>query len=314
MPKVSDADFIQLVETHGPTKAAGKMGLNVRGVFERRARLEAKLGRQIKAPDYQGVNTRHAIHHPNWLTLDLPNGIALAGGDAHYWPNRISTAHRAFCHFAKELQPKAIFDTGDSVDGAQISRHAPIGWENRPTVEAELEATKERKLEVERAAPNAKRYWCLGNHDSRFETRLATVAPEYARIHGFHLKDHMPYWRPCWAVLVNDDVVIKHRLKGGVHATHNNTLSSGKSIFTGHLHSLKVTPYSDYNGTRFGGDCGTLADPYGPQFEDYTEQSPLNWRSGFLVLTFHKGKLLWPEVVHVIGEGEVEFRGKVIRV
>ncbi|HYF35731.1 MAG TPA: hypothetical protein VD994_10605, partial [Prosthecobacter sp.] len=112
MPKVSDADFIQLVETHGPTKAAGKMGLNVRGVFERRARLEAKLGRQIKAPDYQGVNTRHAIHHPNWLTLDLPNGIALAGGDAHYWPNRISTAHRAFCHFAKELQPKAIFDTG----------------------------------------------------------------------------------------------------------------------------------------------------------------------------------------------------------
>jgi hypothetical protein len=77
-----------------------------------------------------------------------------------------------------------------------------------------------------------------------------------------------------------------------------------------------VTPWTDYNGTRFGVDCGTMADPFGPQFRDYMEDNPRNWRSGFAIITFHKGKMLWPEVVHVINEddGLVEFRGKVYKV
>jgi hypothetical protein len=108
--------------------------------------------------------------------------------------------------------------------------------------------------------------------------------------------------------------VIKHRWHNGVHAVYNNTLKSGKSIVTGHLHSLKVTPYSDYTGTRFGVDCGTLAEPQGPQFGDYLEQNPTNWRSGFIVLTMHKGRLLWPEIVNVLEQGVIEFRGKVIKV
>jgi hypothetical protein len=87
-------------------------------------------------------------------------------------------------------------------------------------------------------------------------------------------------------------------------------------MVTGHLHSLKVTPYDDYNGTRWGVDTGTLAAKEGEQFVDYTEDNPRNWRSGFAVLTFHKGRLLWPEVVNVRDEeaGEVEFRGRTYAV
>jgi hypothetical protein len=106
---------------------------------------------------------------------------------------------------------------------------------------------------------------------------------------------------------------VKHRYKGGVHATHNNTASSGKSIVTGHLHSLKVTPYADYNGNRFGVDTGTLAEPNGPQFE-YGEENPQNHRSGFAILTLENGKLLWPELVHKWDHGRVEFRGEIIDV
>jgi len=57
-----------------------------------------------------------------------------------------------------------------------------------------------------------------------------------------------------------------------------------------------------------------IGKPWGSQAVNYTEDNPLDWRSGFVVLTFHKGRLLWPEVVHVIEEGKVEFRGKVIEV
>ena len=113
---------------------------------------------------------------------------------------------------------------------------------------------------------------------------------------------------------INDDVVIKHRFKGGIHAPHNNTMWAGKTIVTGHLHQLKVTPISDYNGRRYGVDSGTLADPYGPQFESYTEQNPLNWASGFCVLTFRSGELMPPELVTVLRSGVVAFRGELINV
>lgn len=252
--------------------------------------------------------------YPHRAILTIDDGVVLVGSDAHYWPGLISTAHRAFVRACRLLQPKAVILNGDMLDGATISRHPPIGWEQRPTLVDEIETVKERLAEIESAAPNARKIWTLGNHDGRFETRLATVAPEYAKLHGVHLKDHFPTWGAAWSCWINDDVVVKHRFKGGVHAAHNNALHAGKTMVTGHMHSLKVTPFTDYQGTRWGVETGTLADPEGPQFVDYTEDGPKNWRSGFVVLTFHKGRLLWPEVVHVIGEGEVEFRGQVYNV
>jgi len=148
----------------------------------------------------------------------------------------------------------------------------------------------------------------------RFESRLAQAAPEFEGIEGFHLKDHFPRWEPCWGIDINEKVVIKHRFKNGIHATHNNTIWAGRTMVTGHLHSLKVTPFSDYNGTRWGVDSGTMAEPYGPQFLDYTEANPLNWRSGFVMLTFRDGKLLWPELVAVHDKGVIDFRGELIHV
>jgi hypothetical protein len=90
-------------------------------------------------------------------------------------------------------------------------------------------------------------------------------------------------------------------------------VNAGVSIITGHLHSLKVTPFDDYNGTRYGVDTGTLAETDGPQFT-YGELNPSNHRSGFAILNFFNGKLLWPEVVHKFDENQIEFRGEVIDV
>lgn len=143
---------------------------------------------------------------------------------------------------------------------------------------------------------------------------MAQNAPQYEGVQGFSLKDHFSAWAPCWSLWINDDTVIKHRMKGGIHATRNNTLNAGKTVVTGHLHSLKVTPLTDYNSSRWGVDTGTLADPSGPQFVDYLEDNPTDWRSGFVVLTDYKGTLLWPEVVHVISQSQVTFRGQVLTV
>jgi predicted phosphodiesterase len=280
----------------------------------RRGRLENLYQRQLTSPHTKSGQTRHNVAHPHRIGIDIVSGVVLVGSDAHYWPGPASTAHRAFVKFAKELKPAAVIMNGDAIDAATISRHPPIGWEKRPPLIAEIEAAQERMGEIEKVAGRAQKIWTLGNHDGRFETRIATVAPEYAKIHGVHLRDHFELWSPCWSAWINDDVVVKHRFKGGMHAPQNNTLWAGRTMVTGHLHSAKVQPITDYNGTRYGVDTGCLANTDAKAFVDYSEDSPKNWRSAFAVLTFKDGKLLQPELVLVWGEDHVQFRGEIIKV
>lgn len=295
-----------LTKTRGNITAAAKLLDLNRNTFQGRVEEARRRARK----DLPVIFTEF----PNWLTQEVRSGFVIVGGDCHYWPGFVSTAHKAFVFLCKELNPKVVILNGDVMDFPGISRHAAIGWENRPKVADEIDAAKDRLLEIEQAAPNAKRFWPLGNHDARFESKLAQVAPEYANVHGVHLKDNFPYWRPCWSLNLNGHTVVKHRYKGGVHATHNNTVASGMNIVTNHDHMLKCVSYSDYRGTRFGISTGTMMDPYGPQAEAYTEQGPLNWQSGLAVLPFVDGALLDPLLVRVIGERKVSFRGEIIRV
>lgn len=313
-PKSSEADFIQMFEELGPHQLAKRIGGGLRAIFRRRAHIEKKIGRALKVPEKGAAFAKERTVYPHRLEHEITDGIVLVGSDAHIWPGPPSTAMRAFTKFCKEMKPRIVVMNGDALDGARISRHPPIGWADTPKLVDEIEACKEQLHALATAAGKAHKIWSCGNHDARFESRLAQVAPDYAKIHGTSLHHHFPLWQPCWSAWINDDVVVKHRIKGGIHATHNNTMWAGKTTVTGHLHSLKVTPFSDYRGTRFGIDCGCLADPYGPAFVDYTEDSPRNWRAGFVVLTFHKGRLMWPEVVAVVDQATVEFRGQRISV
>jgi len=257
---------------------------------------------------------QEVVHYEARVNVDLEDGVILVGSDAHYWPGEYTTAHAGFLRFVKELRPRMVVMNGDAFDGARISRFARIGWDKTPPLRDELKTVTARLKEIEEASGKAELYWPLGNHDARFETKLAQNDPEYEGIAGFSLKDHFPAWRPCWSVMVNRNLLITHRWKGGKYAVANNTLNAGVSMCTGHLHSLKWIPHTDETGTRYGIDCGTLAEPVGPQFLNYTEDNPKDWRSGFVVLTIHKGKLLTPEVAEVIGEGEISFRGTVVEV
>jgi hypothetical protein len=209
-----------------------------------------------------------------------------------------------------------VICNGDAFDGASISRH-DVTDQPQTSVIQELKACQGALGEIEEIAKaarhNVKLCFTWGNHDIRFGNRLAQHAPQFKEVLGFKLTDHIPDWDFCWAVWPTADCIIKHRYKGGVHATHNNTVNAGVSVVTGHLHSLKVTPFSDYNGVRYGVDTGTLAETDGPQFT-YAEINPNNHRSGFAVLNFFNGQLLWPELVHKFNEDQIEFRGEVIDV
>lgn len=309
--RCTDEEFIALFQKYGAAEAARQLNVAVVNVYQRRSRLEAKYARSIAGPAHAN-STRHNFY-PQRIARTLKDGYLISGSDAHIWPDEPSPALRGMIHVAKELKPKIISLNGDILDGAGISRHPPIGWEEKPSLPDEIQAVDDFLEKLRRASKNAEHIWTLGNHDARLENHLAAQAPGVKGVKGMRLSDHFPQWTFAWSLWVNSDVVIKHRFKGGIHATHNNALWSGKTLVTGHLHSLKVTPLSDYNGTRFGVDSGTLADPFGPH-TNYMEENPRNHRSGFVILKFVDGVLLWPEVAVVVDKNHIQFRGEIISV
>jgi predicted phosphodiesterase len=314
---ISDDEFIKIWNELGsPVRVSERLKLNVRNVYERRRTIEIR--HKISLPSSNprsptGVRKIHQTPGNVRQGIELEKGVVIVFSDAHFWPDDTTTAFRALLHLIKELKPKVIVNNGDAFDGGAISRFPRIGWDKKPTVKDELEACKFYLGEIEDIT-KCPLIWTMGNHDARFETILANNSSQFEGVQGFTLKDHFPRWQPCWSYWVNEDTVIKHRYKGGRTAGYANALNSGVNIITGHTHVLAVQPITNYNGTIWGVQTGTLAEPNNMQFADYTEDNPKDWRSGFAVLTFDRGQLLMPELVQVFGEDEVVFRGKIIKV
>ena len=308
LKKVSDEELIAAFKTYGsPQKVSQVLKIDVGTVYRRRAALKDVSLPSFAARQHTIANTyipdnRRVISH----TVD--NGHVFIASDCHYWPDEETVAHKAFVSLLTEFKPKTIILNGDVFDGARISRHAALMGTNPPTPKQEIEACQDRLHEIANASKNATKLWTYGNHDCRLFSYIATHAD--ALMEFSDLFAYFPGWHTGWRVDINNSVVVKHRWHNGQHATYNNALKSGRSIVTGHLHKLMVTPWVDYNGRRYGIDTGTLAEPTGDQFV-YTEENPVNWCSGFAVLTFKNGMLLPPELCEVIN-GVAYFRGEKV--
>lgn len=314
---LSDEQFVRTWLNHlSATRMAKEIGSSPRAVSSRRARIEQRTGETLPASDSRSNRpaVRTMPENQKRAALTIESGIVLVGSDAHYWPGYVSTAHRAFVLACKELKPALICMNGDSFDGSSAGRHGRIGWSKSPNVAQELAAVQERLGEIEAVRANAFLHHTWGNHDLRFDTKLAAQVPEFEGVAGMSLKEHLPAWSFSMSLMVNNNTMIKHRVANGLHAAYNNTLRSGVNIVTGHLHRLTATSWGDYNGRRYGVDTGTLAVPDGEQFS-YAEDNPTPHGSGFAVLTYYKGEMLPPELAEVIDEeaGLFTFRGQVIQ-
>ena len=318
---IPDADFIALWNKSGSAvTVARELQMDARSVQRRRRSIENRLGVRLlgtakNSPDARIVYPANGVR----ATTEIDSGVVMVASDCHYWPDVISTAHRAFVKLTKQIKPKIVVINGDAFDGASISRHPAGGtWQSLPSVKQELEACQDRLEEIQKAARGAQLHWCYGNHDLRFNARLQQqVGDTFKGVMGMSLAEHFPLWRFSMSLMVNDHTMIKHRWHNGIHAIHNNILKSGINFCTGHLHSLKIMAWTDFSNlrTRYGIDTGTLS-PVDADAFTYSEDSPANHRSGFAVLTFHEGRLMPPELCEVIDEKEglVYFRGQIIKV
>jgi hypothetical protein len=313
--RVQDEALVEAMKsTNSPTLLAKQFNVSVRAMTTRMRAIgvpplkHAALARKTEVPVANEAIGR--------LKIDLQDGRIVVFSDAHFQPGAISTANRALLKLLPELRPSVVVCNGDALDGAAISRWPKMFGSEIPTPAAELRACDERMDEIANAAKGARRIWTLGNHDIRLHTYIQSAAPALADMEAMDLRKLFPKWDFAWSLWVNDNTIIKHRYRGGMYAPANNVKGAlGMSFVTGHLHSLKVMPLSAYadKPTSYGVDTGMLAEPEWDAF-GYREDSPADWRSGFVVMTWRDGRLLWPEVVSVLSEGKVEFRGEVLEV
>jgi hypothetical protein len=308
----SDNEFISLFNSIGAQRTAQALGITERNVYGRRQRLE-KIHGSIDAP------TKARPTAPGRVSLDIKSGVVIIGSDFHIWPGAESTCLRAFKKFVGDLKPAAVILNGDVMDFPRISRH-PQSWESAPDPQEEIEAVQDHLNDIVKACKRGtQKLWCLGNHDARLESLYANSTPQMRGMRGVHLHDHFSgVWQRAMSCFINEGVdggatMVKHRYKGGMNATRANALNAGVSMVTGHLHSQNVRPVSDYGRyDRYGVDTGCVADKDHRAFS-YTEDSPLDWRSGFAILTYRDGRLLYPELVTKWDDKNVQFRGKLIR-
>ncbi len=326
--KISEDEFVAAWHRCGqsPLAVARALGVSESSVLARRRRL-AKRG-SVLTPAQSFPGGAHGFGKHGWQIRSQPyearaaetlrDGYMVIFSDAHFWPGIRSVAFEALLVVLKAVKPKLVISDGDAFDGATISRHDPLGWQKLPTVIEELDATKNFLDEIVRAAPGAKRRFVVGNHDSRFDRRLATETSEFQDVQGFRLADHLKGWPMSYAVLVNEDTdpsFVVHNIRGGVYAPRNNVLAAGCTVFTGHLHSQKAMPVSTLLHDWEGVDCGTLCERDGPQFS-YLSSRPTDWREGFAVQRYDKNGYRYPvelcRVQHVKGEARAIFRGEAV--
>ena len=320
--KLNDQEFIALWKNNPSASDMAKItGMHERSVYSRRTTLERKYGIILAADDpiraKNNLATSKIIQSSrrDVNRLEIDNGMIVVGSDAHYSPNYISVAHKAFCNVIAEYNREvtAIILNGDILDGGSISRHDRLRWKKPPTVKDELEAVQTRLGEIESVRPaGAHLLRTYGNHCARFENRLSNFVPQFEGIGGFLLKDHLPHWMDSERIDINDDTVVIHDWHSGIHSGWNDTLKGGCTVVTGHTHELSAKAHRGFKNTHYGVKTGMLADNEQEEFDYRLSKPGFNWQSGFAVLTWVDGMMLYPEFCAVRDNGKAYFRGKLV--
>ena len=321
---ITDAQFIECWTRLGsPTLVGKELKINPRSALNRRASIVAKHGIELLTHNSLRNKKKEKPKKIDQAAHNVRRGIdidkvkrVIVFSDAHF-TDTTTTAFKALLMMIDTFKPEVIICNGDAFDGQVLSRFPSINYDAKPSVLEELKYCREHLDEIEKhRPPGCRLVWTLGNHDMRYEAWLVNKVPEYRGVDGFSLKYHFPNWETCWSFWIGEETVVKHRYKGGRTAGYSNLMAAGNTnIITGHTHVLCVSPISGYQGTFFGVQTGCLADPMSSTFE-YCEDSPKDWRSGFVMLSFDQGRMLMPELIMVSDEqnGEFEFRGCINKV
>ncbi|NBQ80363.1 MAG: hypothetical protein EBT99_17475, partial [Betaproteobacteria bacterium] len=182
----TEDEFIAIWKRLGSaTLVAQEVGISLRQTQERRRSIQNRRG--ISLDTFNDQRSYKLLHSENKIrSIANIEGPVIVFSDAHFMPNETSVAFEALIKVIKKIKPTMIIANGDILDGATISKYGPEGWQTKPTLKQELESVQYHMDAIVKACKGLGviLHRTIGNHDIRFEKRLAGLVPEYKDISG----------------------------------------------------------------------------------------------------------------------------------
>lgn len=222
------------------------------------------------------------------------NQQIFAIGDLHI-PYHDPKLIRNLLRSIKQEKPQYIVLLGDVLDFYALSR-----FRKDPTkllsLNQELEETVDFLQLLRQAQPEARIYYCEGNHEARLLKFLWDAAPQLTslnlnmqsllqlnRLQIHYISDRKgvdigPY------TFMHGCYVRKHPGASVLEHVHR----MGKNIVIGHCHRLAVVHVSIGNRQLVGVETGCLTRP---EYHDYIRTPDPNWSFGYVVLSTRGSKI-----------------------
>jgi hypothetical protein len=222
---------------------------------------------------------------------------ALVFTDTHV-PFQDEAALQVVYGIIRDVQPRVIIHLGDLLDCVKISRYTKDRNHLLDTQD-EIDGGRVILHHVSELAPEASKYWLLGNHEDRLEELLNTLpgtASELARLRDIKAALTWP------ALLRVEDIgwecvptrgQAHHKILPRLITKHGNVVRKhsgmsgkgeweryGKSGLSGHVHRVGQFYTSDANGNHVWTECGCTCQLKPGYMEDP------NWAHAVILVHF----------------------------
>ena len=214
----------------------------------------------------------------------------------------------------KEL--KCVIANGDMLDLAILSTFAKYTLDIEPkmrTVQQEIDDSQQQLNNIQKIINQAKypitQFATFGNHETRLSKFVSRWGNQFEDFKAFDMSFIFPHWTWGMSFVIDDTLIVKHSMRGGIHSTYHNAYRSGMNMVTGHTHQLNARTWADYNGTTLAIATGHLSSPY----HNYQHENVANdWHNGFAVITVDpRTRIISPELIYVNNHHRCAyFRGK----
>lgn len=191
---------------------------------------------------------------------------------------------------AKEIQPTHIVNVGDTYDMYSFSRFARSMDVMTPKQEMKKGRQMAEKMwaDLQAAAPKAKCFQVLGNHEDRIYKKIMNVAAEYESIIEEPIRKLLTFpnvytLKSSKSELVINDIVFIHgwSTSAGFHVRYFM-----QNVVHGHTHRGSVQFVAHKGKTLWELDCGFIADQNSLPLE-YRETKTSQWHIGFGLVDKH---------------------------
>lgn len=185
---------------------------------------------------------------------------------------------------AKELQPTHIVNVGDTYDMYSFSRFARSLNVMTPKQEMKKGRAMAEKMwaDIQEAAPKAKCFQVLGNHEERIYKKIMNVAAEYESVIEEPVRKLLSFpgvytLKSSKSELVINDIMFVHgwSTTAGYHVRFFL-----QNVVHGHTHRGSVSFAAHKGKALWELDCGFIADQDSLPLE-YRETKTSQWHTGF---------------------------------